>query len=73
MSALRDEQVVCKSLPENDENAGQQKDERTMKKLLETGNAIHLSIQLTIDYPSNLENGRIPVLDTEQWIEKVNV
>ena len=68
-----DEHVVSEALPENETNAGQQKDERTMKKLQEVGNAIHPSIQLTVDYPSNHENGRMPVLDTEQWIEKVDV
>ena len=36
-------------------------------------NEIHKSIQITIDYPSNHMNGRMPVLDLEQWIEEVEV
>ena len=68
-----DEHVVCETLPESETNAGQQEDERTMKRLQEVGNSIHPSIQLTVDYPSNHENGRMPVLDTEQWIEKIEV
>ena len=36
-------------------------------------NKIHKSIQVTIDYPSNYTNGRMPVLDLEQWIEEVEV
>ena len=36
-----DETVVCKSIPERNENINQEKDERTMKKLQEIGNSIH--------------------------------
>ena len=68
-----DETIVCKAVPECSGNINQAKDERTMKKLQEIGNSIHPSIQLTIDYASNNENGRIPILDTEQWIENVEV
>ena len=68
-----DEHIVCEALPENETNAGQQRDERTMKRLQEIGNSIHPSIQLTVDYPSNHANGRMPVLDTEQWIERIEV
>ena len=68
---LDDEHVLVSE--ENETNSDQQKDERTMKRLKEIGNAIHPSIQLTVDYPSNHENGRMPVLDTEQWIEKIEV
>ena len=48
-------------------------DERTMKRLQEIGNGIHPSIQLTVDYPSRNESRRVPILDTEQWIQKVDV
>ena len=48
-------------------------DESTMKMVQHIANSIHESIQVTIDFPSNHENGRMPVLDTEQWMEKVNV
>ena len=68
-----DEYIICEAIPESEDNRDQQKDERTMKRLQEIGNAIHPSIQLTIDFPSNHENGRMPVLDTEQWVEAVEV
>eukprot|EP00794_Sanderia_malayensis_P016493 gene16493-18133_t len=48
-------------------------DKSAMKMVQNVANSIHESIQVTIDFPSNHENGRMPVLDTEQWIEKVNV
>ena len=68
-----DENIVCKAVPETDENIGQMPDERTMKRLQSIGNNIHPSIQLTIDFPSNNKSGRVPILDTEQWIEEVEV
>ena len=66
-----DEYVICEVVPEDEENQGQERDERTMKKLQEKGNGIHPSIQVTIDYPSNNSSGRMPVLDTEHWLEEV--
>ena len=47
------------------------KDKATMTKIQEIANSIHESIKVTIDYPSNHANGRMPVLDLEQWIEPV--
>ena len=35
--------------------------------------AIHPSIKVTLDFPSSHENGRLPVLDVEQWIGDVLV
>ena len=49
------------------------KEEMTMNKIKDIGNAIHPTIQIKVNYPSNHENNRIPVLDTEQWIEQVTV
>ena len=68
-----DETVVCESIPKDDENPCDKDDERTMKKLQTIGNNIHPSIQLTVDFPSANESGRIPILDTEQWLEDVEV
>ena len=65
--------VVCEAVPEDQNNANVEKDERTMKKLQKIGNDIHPSIQLTIDFPSNNANHRIPILDTEHWIEDVEM
>ncbi len=66
-----DEYIICEIIPENEENQGQKEDERTMKKLQKIWNEIHPSIQITVDYPSKNPNGRIPVLDTEHWLEEV--
>ena len=44
-----------------------------MKKMQEIANGIHPSIRLTIDYPSKNRNNRLPILNTEQWIEEVQV
>ena len=68
-----DEYVICEIIPENDENREKPPDERTMRKLQDIGNSIHTSIQVTIDFPSNNQNGRMPVLDTEHWLQDVMV
>ena len=68
-----DDNVVCRTVPVDDENQSTKDDERTMKKLQTLGNSIHPSVQLTVDFPSANENERMPVLDTEQWMEEVEV
>ena len=42
-------------------------DKRTMEVLREIGNSIHPSIQLEVDYPSNNEDGKMPILDLEKY------
>ena len=44
-----------------------------MKNVQQIANTIHPSISVTIDFPLNNKNGRLPVLDLEMWIEKVNI
>ena len=68
-----DDNIACKSIPIDDENQCPNDDERTMKRLQTIGNSIHPSVQLTVDFPSANDNNRIPVLDTEQWMEEVEV
>ena len=68
-----DEYVICEIIPENDENRGQAPDERTMKKLQEIGNSIHPSIQVTVDFPSINQNGRMPVIDIQHWLQEVMI
>ena len=68
-----DEYVICEIIPENEDNHEQEPDERTMKKLQEIANGIHPSIQVTVDFPSNNPNGRMPALDTEHWMEDIVV
>ena len=52
--------------PDSEEN-----DKHTMEELQKIANSIHPSIRVTIDYPNNHLNKRLPVLDVEQWIEMV--
>ena len=54
-------------------NEGKNQEEETLNKLKGIANDIHPSIQVKIDYPSNHDNNRLPVLDTEQWMEDVIV
>ena len=65
--------MICEIIPESEENQGQPPDKRTMQRLQEIGNSIHPSIQVTIDFPSNNQNGRMPVLDTEHWLQEVMI
>jgi len=44
-----------------------------MTHIKKLANKIHRSIQVTIDYPSNQMNRRMPVLDLEQLIGEVEV
>ena len=48
-------------------------DKRTMNKLKQMANNILPSIQVKIDVPSDHQNRRLPILDTELWIEEVEV
>ena len=50
-----------------------EKEERTMTYIQDIANSIHPSIRVTIDYPTKHANGRLPVLDLEQWIEEIDV
>ena len=54
------------------EDEGIQDDERTMKLIQSIANTIHPSIRMTIDFPSNYEEGKVPMLDIRMWIEEVN-
>ena len=63
--------IVCKMT--SPEPGRKESDETIMKHIQRTANSIHKSIKVTIDYPSNHDNGRMPVLDLEQWIGQVKV
>ena len=43
-------------------------EERTFETIRQVGNSVNPMIQLTVDYPSKHENGRVPILDLEVWI-----
>ena len=64
-----DTDVVARSIDENAEAP----DRETMERLQEIANAIHPSIRVTIDYPSNHPDNRLPVLDVAQWIGDIEV
>ena len=46
-------------------------DERTMKLIQSVASHIHPSIRLTVDYPSNHADDKVPMLDVKMWIETV--
>ena len=52
------------------EDQGIDADKRTMLLIQDIGNDIHPSIQLEVDFPSNHEDGKMPILDLKVWIEK---
>ena len=58
-----DMNVFCKAVDKNVEEGNA--DEIITKSIKEIADTIHESIQVTIDYPSNHEYERIPVLDLE--------
>ena len=45
-------------------------DKRTMILLQSVASHIHPSIKLTIDYPSNHEDNKVPMLDLKLWIQE---
>ena len=44
-----------------------------MEKVKGIANSIHSSIKVKVDYPTLHANQRIPILDTEMWIEEVEI
>ena len=44
-------------------------DQRTMREVLRMGNSLNSMIQLTGDCPSVNPNGKMPLLDTQVWVE----
>ena len=56
-----------------DNNSPNSTGQKMMSKLKEIANCIEPSIQVKVDYPCNNENGRLPALDTEVWIEEVEL
>lgn len=61
--------IAAKSIL-TDEN---EKERVAMEAIQKVSNSIHPSIRVTIDFPSAHPNKSLPVLDIEQWIEKVDV
>ena len=42
-----------------------------MEKIRNISRKIDPDMPMCVDYPSNYSNGRVPVMDTEQWIQEV--
>ena len=47
-------------------------DRWTVEVVRDIGNSIHPSIQLEVDYPSNYEDGKMPLLDLKVWVQEDN-
>ena len=45
-------------------------DKRMVEVVKDIGNSIHPSIQFDVDYPSNYEDGKMPLLDLKVWIQE---
>ena len=63
-----DIEVVVKSVKPGSET----EEKETMEKIQQIANDIHPSIRVTIDYPSNHTDGRMPVLDITQRMEIID-
>ena len=54
-------------------SSNKEAEERTMERIKVIANSMHKSIQVKVDYPSKHQNKRMPILDTEMWLEEVEV
>ena len=61
--------VAEKSIDDNIEAP----DRNTMESPQEIANAIHPIIRVTIDYPSNHPDNRLPFLDIARWIGEIDL
>ena len=55
------------------DNGKKEKEKEIMEKIKVIAHSIHESISVEVDYPSNHPNKRLPILDTEMWIEEIDV
>ena len=44
-----------------------------MERIKKIANSIHPSIRVTVDFPAKHDSNRLPILDSEMWIEEVEV
>ena len=56
-----------------DNKVGDDKEKEIMNRVKDIANSIHESIVVKVDYPSNHANKRLPILDTEMWIENIEI
>ena len=43
----------------------------TMEVIREIGSSIHPLMQLEVDYPSNHEDRKMPILDLKGWVQEI--
>ena len=55
------------------DNEKNEKEKEIMEKIKVIANSIYESIFVKVDYPSNHPNKRLLILDTEMWIEEIDV
>ena len=60
-------------LMEEQRESGEGPDKRTFDVLLDIANSIDSDIQFTAEVPSTQPNGRLPMLDTEVWVEDMSL
>ena len=56
-----------------DNKEGDDKEKEIMNRVKDIANSIHESIVVKVDYPSNHANKRLHVLDTEMWLENIEI
>ena len=68
-----DGNIVIKSDSNSIGNSNEQQEQEIMEKLKDVANSIHESISVKVDYQSYHENQRLPILDTQMRIKKVEI
>ena len=68
-----DGNIVVKKINNGEEGWNPESEKRTMEKIKEVANDIHSSIKVKVDYPTQHERNRLPILDMELWIDEVEV
>ena len=66
--------VIDPPLQDNEDvDINEERDARTMKMFKDIGDTIHRSIKLEVDYPTNHEDGKVPILDLKIWVNDEGV
>ena len=68
-----DGNIAIKKIVADSDSMEVNKEKLTMEKVKQIANEIHESIKVKVDFPSNYEIKRLPVLDMEFWIEEIEI
>ena len=69
-----DDGNIAVELPEDLLNStSKEAQEGIMERIKKIANSIHPSIRVTVDFPAKHDSNRLPILDSEMWIEEVEV